>query len=125
MRELTSNRDFNREGESFVKGYVTATIGNNNAWFVCRTEQELNHGYTDIALRPLQNGKHAYLVELKYLKPSALDQEVTTCFNQSVDQLRAYAASHPYVRECQDHDWTLHNVALVIRGWKMVKLEEI
>ena len=125
MREQTSNRDFNREGESFVKGYVTATIGNNNAWFVCRTEQELNHGYTDIALRPLQNGKHAYLVELKYLKPSAPDDEVTDCFNQSVDQLRAYAASHPYVRECEDHGWTLHNVALVIRGWKMARLEEI
>ena len=125
MREQTSNRDFNREGESFVKGYVTATIGNNNAWFVCRTEQELNHGYTDIALRPLQNGKHAYLVELKYLKPSAPDDEVTDCFNQSVDQLRTYAASHPYVRECEDHGWTLHNVALVIRGWKMARLEEL
>ena len=125
MREQTSNRDFNREGESFVKGYVTATIGNNNAWFVCRTEQELNHGYCDIAMRPLQEGLHAYLVELKYLKPSAPDKEVEACYNQSVTQLRAYAISHPYVRECQAHGWTLHNISLIIRGWKMARLVEV
>lgn len=125
MREQTSNRDFNREGESFVKGYVTATIGNNNAWFVCRTEQVLNHGYCDIAMRPLQEGLHAYLVELKYLKPSAPEKEVEACNNQSVTQLRAYAISHPYVRECQAHGWTLHNISLIIRGWKMARLEEV
>ena len=124
MREQSSNRDFNREGESFVKGYVTATIGNNNAWFVCRTEQELNHGYTDIALRPLQNGRHAYLVELKYVKPSAPDEEVESCYKQSLDQLRQYAASHDFARECQEHGWTLHTVALVVRGWKMARLKE-
>ena len=125
MNEQTSNRDFNREGESFVKGYITATIGNNNAWFVCRTEQELNHGYCDIAMRPLQNGKHAYLVELKYLKPSAPDEEVDSCYKQSVSQLHAYAKSHPFITECQEYGWTFHKIALVIRGWKMERLKEI
>ncbi len=125
MREQSSNRDFNAEGEAFVKGYVTATIGNNNAWFVCRTEQEQNHGFTDIALRPLQNGHHAYFVELKYVKPSASDQEVEACYQQSVTQLQQYATSHSFAQECQAHDWTLHLVSLVVRGWKMARLEEI
>lgn len=125
MNEQTSNRDFNREGESFVKGYIVATVGNNNNYFVCRTEQELNHGYCDIALRPRQDGIHAYLVELKYLKPSASDEEVEECYNTAVGQLKAYSASHPFVQECSDHSWQLHSIALIVRGWKMLKLEEV
>lgn len=125
MNEQTSNRDFNREGESFVKGYIVATMGNNNNYFVCRTEQELNHGYCDIAMRPRQGGTHAYLVELKYLKPSATDDEVAECYNTAVSQLKAYSSSHPFAHECSDHGWQLHSIALIVRGWKMVKLEEI
>lgn len=33
MTEQTSNRDFNREGESFVKGYIVATIGDGDLYF--------------------------------------------------------------------------------------------
>lgn len=125
MNEQTSNRDFNREGESFVKGYIVATMGNNNNYFVCCTEKELNHGYCDIAMRPRQDGTHAYLVELKYLKPSATDDEVAECYNTAKSQLKAYSSSHPFVQECSDHGWQLHSIALVVRGWKMVKLEEV
>lgn len=124
MNEHTSNRDFNREGESFVKGYIVATIGNNNNYFVCRTEQELNHGYCDIAMRPRQGGEHAYLIELKYLKPSASDDDVTECYNAAVSQLQEYSASHPFAQECTDHSWQLHTIALIVRGWNMAKLEE-
>lgn len=125
MNEQTSNRDFNREGESFVKGYIVATMGNNNNYFVCRTEQELNHGYCDISMTPRQGGTHAYLVELKYLKPSATEDEVTEYYNKAVCQLTTYSGSHPFAKECSDHGWQLHCIALVVRGWKMVKLEEV
>lgn len=125
MTEQTSNRDFNREGESFVKGYIVATMGNNNNYFVCRTEKELNHGYCDISMTPRQGGHHAYLVELKYLKPSATDEEVSECYAQAVSQLCTYAASHPFAQECTDHSWTLHPIALIVRGWKIAKLEEL
>lgn len=125
MNEQTSNRDFNREGESFVKGYIVATMGNNNNYFVCRTEQEFNHGYCDIAMRPRQGGKHAYLVELKYLKPSSTDDDVTEYYNSAVEQLKAYSNSHPFAQECSDHGWQLHTIALIVRGWNMVKLEEV
>lgn len=125
MTEQTSNRDFNREGESFVKGYIVATIGNNNNYFVCRTEKELNHGYCDISMLPRQGGHHAYLVELKYLKPSASDEDVNECYNQAIGQLRSYATSHPFAQECSDHDWTLHTVVLIVRGWKIAIVEEV
>lgn len=125
MTEQTSNRDFNREGESFVKGYIVATIGNNNNYFVCRTEKELNHGYCDISMQPRQGGHHAYLVELKYLKPSASDEDVNECYNQAIGQLHSYATSHPFAQECSDHDWTLHTVVLIVRGWKIAIVEEV
>lgn len=125
MTEQTSNRDFNREGESFVKGYIVATIGNNNNYFVCRTEKELNHGYCDISMLPRQGGHHAYLVELKYLKPSASDEDVNECYNQAIGQLHSYATSHPFAQECSDHDWTLHTVVLIVRGWKIAIVEEV
>lgn len=125
MTEQTSNRDYNREGESFVKGYIVATMGNNNNYFVCRTEKELNHGYCDISMTPRRGGRHAYLVELKYVKPSSTDEEARACYEQAVTQLRAYADSHPFAQECADHKWTLHTIALVVKGWKIAHLEEI
>lgn len=125
MTEQTSNRDFNREGESFVKGYIVATMGNNNNYFVCRTEQEYNHGYCDIVMRPRQGGNHAYIVELKYLKPSATDNAVQKDYDDAVSQLRKYANSHPFVQECADHGWTLHRIVCVVRGWILERLEEL
>lgn len=125
MTEQSSNRDFNREGESFVKGYIVATIGNNNNYFVCTTENEMNHGYCDILLRPRQGGRHAYLIELKYLKPSATAEEVQTDYNHAITQLHTYGSSHPFAKECVDHHWVLHTIALVVQGWKIAHLEEM
>lgn len=125
MNEQSSNRDFNREGESFVKGYIVATMGNNNNYFVCRTEKELNHGYCDISMTPRQGGKHAYLVELKYVKPSETDEVAKSYYEQAISQLHSYANSHPFAQECADHNWTLHTVVLVVNGWKVAYLEEV
>lgn len=125
MNEQTSVRDFDKEGESFVKGYIVATMGNRNNYFVCRTEKELNHGYCDISMTPRQGGHHAYLVELKYLKHSSTEKEVNDCYTQAVSQLQSYASSHPFQQECADHQWTLHRIALVVRGWEVAKLEEV
>lgn len=125
MNEQSSNRDFNREGESFVKGYIVATMGNNNNYFVCRTEKELNHGYCDISMTPRQGGTHAYIVELKYVKPSETDEVAKSYYDQAVSQLRTYSSSHPFAQECRDHNWTLHTIALVVKGWKIAYLNEV
>ncbi len=125
MNEQSSNRDFDREGESFVKGYIVATIGNNNNYFVCRTEQELNHGYCDILLTPKTGESHAFIIELKYLRHSATAAAVEQAYHDAIDQLQRYAMSHPFAEHCRVHGWRLHRIVLVVRGWELERLEEM
>ena len=126
MNEQTSVRDFNRDGEAFVKAYIISTIGNNNGFFVCTTEHPANHGYVDIMLTPIGNQLyHAYIIELKYLKPSATPEEVEQYYQDAIDQLNRYADSHPLQAKAQANNWTLHRIALVVRGWTMERLKEL
>lgn len=125
MRAQSSNRDFNAEGENFVKAYILATLGNNNAYFVCRTENELNHGYCDISMTPKHNGRDAYLIELKYLKHAAEDKEVEREFSDAIQQLKSYSQSAPLMSEVKDRQWTLHRIVLVVKGWELARIEEI
>ena len=126
MNEQTGARDFNRDGEAFVKAYIISTIGNNNGFFVCTTEQPVNHGYCDIMLTPKGNQLyHAYIIELKYLKPSATPEQVEQYYQEAIDQLNRYADSHPLQAKAQANNWTLHRIALVVRGWTMERLKEL
>lgn len=125
MNEQTGVRDFNRDGEAFVKGYIISTIGNNNGFFVCTTEQPANHGYCDIMLTPKGQASHAYIIELKYLKPSATPEQVEQNYQDAVAQLCQYANSHPLQMQAQTQDWTLHRIVCVVRGWTLERLEEL
>lgn len=126
MNEHTGVRDFNRDGEAFVKAYIISTIGNNNGFFVCTTEQPANHGYCDIMLTPKGNQLyHAYIIELKYLKPSATPEQVEQYYQDAVSQLSIYAKSHPLQTQAQSHSWTLHRIVCVVRGWMLERLEEL
>lgn len=125
MNEQTGVRDFNRDGEAFVKAYIISTIGNNNGFFVCTTEHPANHGYCDIMLTPKNQACHAYIIELKYLKPSATPEQVEQYYEDAVAQLEQYAKSHPMQAQAQAQGWTLHRIACVIRGWTLERLEEL
>ena len=126
MNEQTSNRDFNRDGEAFVKSYIISTIGNNNGFFVCTTEQPANHGYCDIMLSPIgYQLHHAYLIELKYLKPSATPEQVEQYYKDAVAQVRQYAQSHPMLTKARAWNWQLHLIVCVVRGWTLERLEEL
>lgn len=125
MNEQTGVRDFNRDGESFVKAYIISTIGNNNGFFVCTTEQPVNHGYCDIMLTPKGQASHAYIIELKYLKPSATSEQVEQYYQEAAKQIGQYADSHPLRMQAQTHNWTLHRIVCVVRGWTLERLEEL
>lgn len=126
MNEQTGVRDFNRDGEAFVKAYIISTIGNNNGFFVCTTEQPANHGYCDIMLTPIGNQLyHAYLIELKYLKPNATPEAVEQYYRDAVEQLGRYAQDHPMQLKANANDWTLHRIVCVVRGWTLERLEEL
>lgn len=125
MNEQTAARDFNRDGESFVKGYLLALLGNNNGCFVCTSEYPLNHGYVDIMLRPLADFNEAFLIELKYCKPNSTEAAVEKLYSEAIAQLADYTQSHDLALEAQSRGWTLHRIALVVRGWETERLEEI
>lgn len=126
MNEQTSVRDFNRDGEAFVKAYIISAIGNNNGFFVCTTEQPANHGYIDILLTPIGNQlHHAFIIELKYLKPNATPEVVEANYQEAIEQLEQYTNGHPLLTQAQAQGWTLHRIALVVRGWTMERLKEL
>lgn len=125
MNEQTAARDFNRDGEAFVKGYLLALLGNNNGCFVCTSESPLHHGYVDIMLRPMADFTEAFLIELKYCKPNSAESTVEQLYADAKNQLADYAQSHALTLEAQSRGWTLHRIALVVRGWELERLEEL
>ena len=126
MNEQTTCRDFDRDGEAFVKSYIISTIGNNNGFFVCTTEHPANHGYCDIMLSPLSwQLHHAYLIELKYLKPSATPEQVEQYYQDAVAQVTRYAQDHPMLTKARANNWTLHRIVCVVCGWTLERLEEL
>lgn len=126
MNEQTGTRDFNRDGESFVKAYIVSAIGNNNGYFVCTTEHPANHGYCDIMLEPIGRDLfHAYIIELKYLKPKSTKEQVEQFYEDAVAQVKQYGSSHPMLTKSRAYGWQLHRIVCVVCGWKLERLEEI
>ncbi len=73
-----SNRDF-IDRESVLKGILTGYLTQIN-YYIIRSEKELNKGYTDLYLKPIEslspklNPTH-YLIELKYLSTGDISEE--------------------------------------------------
>ncbi|MBR2202087.1 MAG: PD-(D/E)XK nuclease domain-containing protein [Bacteroidales bacterium] len=67
MCENSSVRDFDSQGEFFVKGFFLSHFCKSSG-YIAYTELETDHGYTDLFLEPLGYKRHAYMIELKYCK---------------------------------------------------------
>ena len=119
MHDNSSVRDFCPDGENFVKAYMLAQLAQNKTSFLTQTEREHNHGYSDILMRPLQDGKHFFIIEIKYLKPDSTDAEVKKKEEESTAQIKRYIDDHALTQEAAMNGWTLHPVILVFQGWDM------
>ena len=118
MHDNDSVRDFGPEGESFVKGFMLAHLCNGNGYAV-RTEVEMGHGYSDIYLYPIVSDyPNALVLELKYLKPSASDDEVKAITEKAKAQVAQYVADNRLRTEAEARGWTLTAAVAVFRGWK-------
>ncbi len=118
MHDNDSVRDFGPEGESFVKGFMLAHLCNGNGYAV-RTEVEMGHGYSDIYLYPIvPDYPNALVLELKYLKPSASDDEVKAITEKAKAQVAQYVADNRLRTEAEARGWTLTAAVAVFRGWK-------
>lgn len=117
--ELSSVRDF-IGGEFNVQGFFKAWLGVCNFTLLC-PEMELNYGYSDFLMLPLRNhypeATHCYIFEVKYVKASALEDEVNKKYSEAKEQIEKYAVSPKLLKAIKG--CTLHGITILFRGAKM------
>ena len=123
MKDATKNNDFNKYGEAFVKGFFLCQFGVNLNYYTPFTEQELDHGYSDLYLKPRIGTPHGYIIELKYCKHSSTPAEVKALLEQARVQLPNYINAKHLTTEAKDGNWTLHPIILVFKGWELAEYE--
>ena len=114
------------EGERNLQGFMNAYLTLTNYYLVA-PEMEFSHGYCDFFLLPNYTVypmvAHSYILELKYLKTDATEAEATLQWTDAVAQIKTYATD----RKLQSmlHGTQLHLIVVQIKGYDVVKMEEI
>ena len=113
-------------GEHNLQGFFKAYLAMSNLYLV-EPEIELNYGYSDFLLLPdkvrYPEIAHSYIMELKYVKPTATDAEVEAKSREADAQLQQYSHDKVVRRLCADTQ--LHLLKVVFRGAEMVIGEEV
>ena len=118
-RENSSIRD-SILGEHNLQGFFKAYLALNSLYLV-EPEVELNYGFSDFLLLPdkarYPETAHSYIMELKYVKPTASDSEVEAKNKEAEEQLQKYCADRVVKRLCMNTQ--LHLLKIVFRGAEM------
>ena len=122
---FASQRD-RQKGEAFVHGYTLA-LTSQCSYYRPVSELDNQGGYADIFLRPLHeiytDMEHSYIIELKYLKSQATDEQVAAAVEQAKAQVCRYADTVAVGESIGQTK--LHRVYVVYRGVEMVACDEI
>ena len=114
------------EGERNLQGFMNAYLSLTNYYQVA-PEMEFSHGYCDFFLLPnyltYPMVAHSYILELKYLKSDATEAEAEKQWSEAVEQIKTYAADKKL--QSMLHGSTLHPIVIQIKGYDLVKYEEI
>ena len=114
------------EGERNLQGFMNAYLTLTNYYQVA-PEMEFSHGYCDFFLLPnyltYPMVVHSYILELKYLKADATEAEAEKQWAEAVAQIKTYAADKKL--QSMLHGSTLHPIVIQIKGYDLVKYEEI
>ena len=114
------------EGERNLQGFMNAYLTLTNYYLVA-PEMEFSHGYCDFFLLPNHAAyptvAHSYILELKYLKADATEAEAERQWTEAVEQINAYAAD----RKLQSmlHGTQLHPIVAQIKGYDLIRMEEL
>ncbi len=123
-RENSSMRD-SILGEHNLQGFFKAYLALNTLYLV-EPEIELNYGYSDFLMLPdkarYPETTHSYILELKYVKPTATDAEVEAKSMEADGQLRKYSGDKIVKRLCQGTQ--LHLLKVVFRGAEIAHCSE-
>jgi len=114
------------EGERHLQGYFLAYL-NMYQGYLTAPEVELNHGYCDFFLMPDKLRQpdiaHSYIIELKYLKANATDEEAKSQWQEAETQIRQYGAGSRVA--LLSRDTQLHLVIIQFRGPKLLRLDDV
>ena len=104
-------------GEHNLQGFFKAYLALNGLYLV-EPEIELNYGYSDFLMLPdkarYPDIAHSYIMELKYVKPTASDAEIEEKSKEADEQLKKYSQDKIVIRLCEGTQ--LHLLKLVFRG---------
>ena len=124
-RDCSSVRD-SILGEHNLQGFFKAYLAM-NSYYLVWPEHELNYGYSDFLLvgdrRRYAEVYHSYIMELKYVKPTATASELDAKCAEAGAQLLKYSRDANLMRQCEGMQ--LHYLRLVFRGAEMVVCEEV
>ena len=120
MAEQTSVRDY-LQGEKTVQGFVAAYLSFPN-YFVVQTELELAKGYADLVLEPRPERypgmSYGYVIELKYLRRGASQEQVAATAAAAEEQVRGYLTDGRLAQRNPKAEFK--GLALVFCGWELV-----
>ncbi len=123
--ETTSIRDA-IEGEHNVQGFFKAYLSQSDYSLLC-PEMELNYGYSDFLMYPWRaihsEASHGYIIEIKYAKTSATEEEVEKLYQEAMDQINKYSASSRLRKAMIGA--TLHGLIIIFKGPKMDICKEV
>jgi len=110
------------EGERYFLAYLNMYQG-----YLTAPEVELNHGYCDFFLMPDKMRQpdiaHSYIIELKYLKADATDEEAKSQWQEAEAQIRQYAQGGRVA--LLSRDTQLHLVIVQFRGSKLLHIDDV
>ena len=113
-------------GEKMIQAFLAAYLAATN-YFLFHSERELGGGYADIWLEPNApahpEAPNGYLLELKWLKPSASESQVEVLAREATAQLRRYLGDES-LRQRRPHIRYV-GLALVYHGWKLAHTEAV
>ena len=114
------------EGERNLQGFMNAYLTLTNYYLVA-PEMEFSYGYCDFFLLPnyavYPMVRHSYILELKYLKADATDAEADRQWSEAREQIKTYAADKKL--QSMLHGTQLHPIVVQIKGYDLVRFEEI
>ena len=114
------------EGERNIQGFMLAMLSL-CPYYLVAPEVGVSHGYCDFFLMPdfarLPDIPHAFIVELKYVKAGATEQQAADQWQQAVDQIRGYAQGE-VVRRLTGTA-RLHLIVAQFRGYDLERMEEV
>ena len=112
-------------GEHNLQGFFKAYLALNSLYLV-EPEIELNYGFSDFLLLPdkarYPEVAHSYIMELKYVKPTAADAEIQEKSSEADAQLKKYSEDKIVKRLCTGTK--LHLLKVIFRGADMAVCAE-